>query len=171
MHPHNAYKPERDVTPAFLETVGQWIEASPDSEVFVVLRYLRAAGAKDYSFIRSRADFSSLIASVPDGTDIVVFRNLQLPLRGHVTPQFITRAMAQVPDGEEYMFVRMVPQSHQPAGDLRRFGEMGDSHVELARDWEDETGEEVAFGPCPRFIDADHDRMISASKGGIDGAR
>src|SRR5688572_27625395 len=49
------YNPERDVTPKFLETVGQWIDAS--SEVFVVLCYLRAAGMKDYAFIKTREEF------------------------------------------------------------------------------------------------------------------
>jgi len=171
MHPHTTYNPERDVTPAFLETVGQWIEESASSDVFVVLRYLRAAGAKDYAFITSRADFAALIASVPDGTDIVVFRDPQLPLRGKVTPEFLARAMNHLSDGEEYMLVRMSPDSHLPAGDLRRFGEMGGSHAELTQVLEDEIDEEIALGICPRFIEADHDRMISASKGGIDGAR
>ena len=171
MHPHTHYNPERDVTPAFLETVGQWIDASASPEIFVVLRYLRAGGAKDYAFIRSRVDFAALVACVPEGTDIVVFRDSQLPLRGKVTPEFLARAMDHVRDGEEYMLVRMAPESHRPAGDLRRFGEMGCTHAELARDLEDEIGEEVALGKCPRFIDADHERMISASKGGIDGSR
>jgi hypothetical protein len=135
------------------------------------MRYLRAGGAKDYAFIKSAADFAALVACVPDGTDIIVFRDPQLPLRGKVTPDFLARAMDHVSDGEEYMFVRMAPQSYLPADDLRRFGEMGNTHAELARDWDDESGEEIAFGICPRFIEADHDRMISASKGGIDGAR
>ena len=171
MHPHTSYNPERDVTPAFLKTGGQWIEERADSEVFVVLRYLRAGGAKDYAFIRSAADFDALVACVLDGTDIVVFRDPQLPLRGRVTPEFLAGAMDHVRDDEEYMFIRMRPESYRSADDLRRFGEMGESHSALARDLEDEIGEEVAFGICPRFIDADHDRMISASKGGIDGAR
>jgi hypothetical protein len=160
------YSPEREVTPRFLEIVGQWIDAS--SEVFVVLRYLRAAGAKDYAFIKTRAEFVSLVESVPDGTDIVVFRDPQLPLRGTVTADFIARAKTQVRDGDEYMFVRMAPKK---AGDLRLFGEMGDTHATLTEDLSEAVGEEIAFGGCPHFSDADNDRMISASKGGIDGPR
>ncbi|HEY1122470.1 MAG TPA: hypothetical protein VGE67_12750 [Haloferula sp.] len=171
MQPHTTYDPERDVTPAFLGTVGQWIQEGAEPEIFVVLRYLRAGGAKHYAFIKSAADFAALVACVPDGTDIIVFRDPQLPLRGKVTPEFLARAMDHVRDGEEYMFVRMAPDSRLPAGDLRRSGEFDNSHAELARDWEYETGEEVAFGICPDFMDRDHDRMISASKGGIDGAR
>ena len=160
------YSPEREVTAKFLETVGGWLDST--SEVFVVLRYLRAAGAKDYAFIKTRGEFAALIASVPNGTDIIVFRDPQLPLRDRVTPEFIARAKAHVAEGVEYMFVRMRPDK---AGDLRLFGEMGDTHATLAEDLGEELGEEVAFGACPRFIDPDNDRMISASKGGIDGPR
>ena len=166
-----SYDPARDITPAFLETVARWIAESPTAEVFVVLRYLRAAGAKDYAFIRSPGEFAALVASVSDGTDIIVFRDPQLPLRGKVTPEFIARAMAHVSDCEDYMLVRMTPSSYLPAGSLMRHGGMGDPHTDLAGDLEDEMGEEVAIGNCPRFYEADHDRMISASKGGIDGPR
>jgi hypothetical protein len=66
------------------------------------------------------------------------------------------------------MFVRTSPKK---AGDLRLFGEMGDTHVALGEDLGEQMGEEVAFGLCPRFNDSDSDQMISASKGGIDGPR
>lgn len=160
------YSAEREVTPRFLETVGQWTDSS--SEVFVVLRYLRAAGAKDYAFVKTRAEFSALVDSVAEGTDIIAFRDPQLQLRGRVTAEFIARAKALVSEGDEYMFVRMKPER---AGDLKLFGEMGDTHATLAEDLGEEAGEEVAFGPCPRFIDPDNERMVSASKGGIDGPR
>lgn len=164
--PGDTYRPERDITPSFLQTVGRWIDES--SEVFVVLRYLRAAGAKDYAFVKHRVEFASLVGHVPVGTDIIAFRDAQLPLRGKVTDEFITRARSLVGDGEEYLFVRMA--SDKP-GDLRLFGEMGDSHATLAEDLREELGVEVAVGVCPRFIDPDNDRMISASKGGVDGPR
>jgi hypothetical protein len=92
-------------------------------------------------------------------------------LRGKVTPEFLAPAKAHLTDGEEYLFLRLSPDSDHPASDLRLSGGMGDSHAELTRDWEDEVDQEVAFGPCPPFTDADNERMISASKGGIDGPR
>src|SRR5439155_2015813 len=127
--PGDKYSPKREVTPSFLETVGQWIDSS--SEVFVVLRYLRATGAKDYAFIKTREEFAALIESAPVGTDVIVFRDPQLPFRGKVTADFIARAKNHVSDGEEYLFVRMSPEK---AGDLRLFGEMGDSHASLTED-------------------------------------
>ena len=160
------YSPDREVTPTFLATVGEWIDES--TEVFVVLRYLRAAGMKDYAFVRERSEFMSLVDCVSDGTDIIAFRDPQLPIRGKCSAEFIKRVMEQIDDGTEYLFVRMHPEKE---GDLRLFGEMGDTHVTLSEDLEEELGEEVALGICPPFIEADNDRMISASKGGIDGPR
>ena len=46
------YDPERDVTPEFVERVAAWIARS--GEVLVVLRYLRAAGSKDFALCRTR---------------------------------------------------------------------------------------------------------------------
>ena len=160
------YNQERDVTPKFLETVGRWIDVS--SEVFGVLRYLRAAGAKDYVFIKSRDEFTALVECVSVGTDIIVFRDPQLPLRGRVTPEFINRAKELIRDGEEYMFVKLVPERRE---DLTLFGEMGETHAELVEDLSDEMGEEVAVGLCPNFWDRDNDGIVSAAKGGIDGPR
>jgi len=108
-----------------------------------------------------------MVQSFPNGTDIIVFRDPQLPLRGKVAEDFIAQAKAHVRDGEEYMFVRMVPEK---AGDRRLFGEMGDDYETLTDDLTEETAAMVAFGACPRFIEPDNDRMISASKG-IDGRR
>jgi hypothetical protein len=160
------YSPEREVTPKFLETVGQWVDSS--SELFVVLRHLRAAGAKDYAFIKTRAEFAVVVEWLPIGTEIVVFRDRQLPLRGRVTEEFVTRAKAEVKDGDEYMVVRI---NRESAGDFRLCGQMGDTHETLMEDLAAEMGQEVAFGRCPPFFEADNDRMISASKGGIDGPR
>lgn len=55
--------------------------------------------------------------------------------------------------------------------DLRRRGDMGDTHATLIEDIVDIEGNPAAVGHCPNFIQADHDGMISASKGGIDGPR
>src|SRR5919109_648780 len=148
--PGDNCSPEREVTPKFLETVGQWIDSS--SEIFVVLRYLRAAGAKDFAFIKTRAEFAALAEAVPVETDIIAFRDPQLPLRGKVTAEFIARAKSHVADGDEYMFVRIAPDK---LGDVRLFGAMGDTHATLGEDLSEEIGEVVAFGACPRFIDPD----------------
>lgn len=159
------YSPERDVTTKFLETVGRWVDSS--SEAFVVLRYL-GSGVKDYAFVKTHSEFATLVEAVPNGTDIIAFRDVQLPLRGKVTADFVARAKAYVRDGDEYMFVRTTPEK---AGDIRLFGSMGDTHATLTQDLSEEMDGNVAFGACPRFFDPDNEGMISASKGGIDGPR
>lgn len=160
------YNPERDITSHFLETVKGWLTTS--TELFIVLRYLRAAGAKDYLFIHNEAEFRQLIDSCPLGTDFIVFRDPQLPLRGTVTPEFIADVQNRIPDGAEYLIVRMSPD--EPIG-LRITGYQGDTHADLIEDLSDIQSELVAVGPCPPFMAPDHDGMISASKGGLDGPR
>jgi hypothetical protein len=68
-----------NVSAAFLDRVADWIVQA--GEVLVILRYLRAAGGKDFALCRSSAEFEGLVESVPTGTDIEVFRDPQLPIR------------------------------------------------------------------------------------------
>jgi hypothetical protein len=163
--PADKYNPNRDITPKFIATVNSWIEAS--GEVVVILRYLRAAGAKDYALIDSPDRFQRLVEVCPTGTDIVVCRDAQLPLRGRVDDDFIERAKGMIPVGSEYLFVCLKPRG---ADDPRLFGAFN-SGVNLVEDLEEFRGEEVALGLCPRFMGPDNEGMISASKGGIDGPR
>src|SRR5690606_34701033 len=101
------YDPDRDITPKFLETVNSWIEAS--GEVLVILRYLRAAGARDFGLIDSADRFLRLVEVCPRGTDIIVCRDAPLPLRGRVDDDFIARAKDFIPAGGEYLFVCLEP--------------------------------------------------------------
>jgi hypothetical protein len=160
------HNPEREVTERFLSTVGGWIAAS--GEVFVVVRYLMAAGTKDYAFCRSLSEIRGVVDAVANGTDIVVFRERQLPIRGTVTPEFIEQVVATIPDGSEFLVVRT---AETVAGDHRRSGEAGDTAVDLRETLRDAIGHDVALGPCPSFWQPDDDGMISASKGGFDGPR
>lgn len=160
------YDPQRDITPHFVETVKGWLATS--NELLIVMRYLRAAGAKDYLFIRSEAEFRQRIEACPLGTDIIVFRDPQLPIRGTVTSEFIAEIQSRIPDGAEYLIVRTSPD--EPIGQ-RITGYPGDTHADLVEDLSDIQGELVAVGLCPPFMAPDHDGKISASKGGIDGPR
>ena len=49
-------------------------------EVFVLLRYLAAAGNKDYAFCQSAAELEVLVANVPIGMALWVFRQRQLAI-------------------------------------------------------------------------------------------
>jgi hypothetical protein len=164
----DACNPNRDIINEFVETVADWIKTF--GEVLVVLRYLHAAGKKDFALCNSEREFRRIIELVPAGTDIIVIRDKQLPLRGMVTRSLIDRALAAIPEGNEYLVVRI---SGGLPDDPRLSGEMGDTHHDLREDLEREDvfGTNVAIGLCPPFMEADNPGMVSASKGGIDGPR
>lgn len=164
--PTTSYSRDRDFTPEYLSTVSRWIEAA--GEVLVVMRYLGMAGAKDFAFIRTPDEFQSLVAKLPSGTDTIVFRKPQLPLRGLVDDRLIETARELFPDGVESLLVHRVPETPE---DLRLEGSMYGETAELIERLQDLNGQEIALGPVPPFLENDNDDMISASKDGIDGAR
>jgi hypothetical protein len=156
----------RDVTPEYLERVANWISKS--GEVLVVLRYLRAAGAKDFALCRSRQEFAAVVDYVSIGTDIEVFKEPQLPLRGPVTEGFIERAVRMLQDGQEYL---LISEETIPSCRISQLSRMGDSLHDLREDLQERMGRMVSLGICPDSCAADHVGLISASKGGIDGPR
>jgi hypothetical protein len=160
------YDPARDVTSIFLDRVAGWIQQS--GEVLVVLRYLRAAGAKDFALCRTTADFELLVDSMPTGTDIEVFRDPQVPIRGIVDEAFIASALRAIPDGQEYLVVTL---ETRPGSTISSASEMGCSHRELHESLEELMGTAVALGVCPDYCVPDHEGLVSAAKGGIDGPR
>ena len=161
----DTYRPERDISDDYRSTVSSWLRGA--GELFVVLRYLRAGGAKEYAFIRNDAEFDRLLHVCPVGTDIVVFRDPQLPLRGTVDAAFIDTATERLKEWKEYLFVVLPAKS---ADDPRLRGEMGDRRT-LVEDLSEYTEQNVAIGACPSFSAPDNESMISRSKGGIDGPR
>lgn len=157
--------PDRDVTRRFLDTVHAWI--AENAEVLVVLRYLHGAGSKDYALIGSSTTFDLLVERCPPGTDIIVFKEPQLPVRGIVDDTLASRLQEAMKDDDEYLIIDM---REVRTGDPRRTGH-SDSMESLASDLEYLHGRNVAGGICPPFWEADSPVMISASKGGIDGPR
>lgn len=163
--PTGKYDPDRDITPTYLATVRQWIAAS--GEVLVVMRYLRAAGSRDFALVSSAEQFDRLVDVCPVGTDIIVFRDPQLPLRGVVDETFLKQVESSFPHNPECLVVEVKPKT---PNDPRCSGQI-DHLAGLKHDLEETRGEIVAIGECPDFCGPDNDGMISASKGGIDGPR
>lgn len=160
------YDPAREVTEEFIDRVADWLVQR--GEVLVVLRYLHAAGAKDFALCRSRAEFERIIELVPRGTDIEAFRELQLPLRGVVTDHFIVDACNALRDADEYLLVTL---ARRPGSAISADFGMGETVAELCAELEEQRGMEVALGALPNFNVEDHEGLISRSKGGIDGSR
>jgi hypothetical protein len=166
LNPGDWFNPDRDVTPAFLRRVNEWI--ARQGEVLVVLRYLRAAGGRDFALCQGVDDFRAVVAAVPIGTDIEVFRDRQLPLRAAVTEPFISETLAAIGDTQEYLAITLRRRDDSP---ISAGFDQDVSQAALASWLRQHLGAEVAVGMCPNFLVADHEGLISASKGGVDGPR
>jgi hypothetical protein len=145
-----SYNPKRDITPTFLDRVAAWIATR--GEVLAVLRYL--GGGKDFALCHSLDELEPIIGLVPIGTDVVVFRDPQLPVRGRVTDAYIAKALDTRAECR-----------------ISARAAINDSHSDLRETLLDWTGMEVALGLMPDFWVSNHEGMISAAKGGIDGSR
>ena len=160
------YSRDREVTPAFLATADEWLAAS--GELFVVFRFLAAAGAKEYGIYDSPGAFRAACKRAPVGTDIIIFRMPQLPMRGICSTELIEKALEQIPANAEYLVLELGDAEYRT---IASPGYLGQGHESLKDDLESLAGRPVAVGSCPNFIAPDNDSMVSAAKGGIDGPR
>lgn len=147
----------------FTELVRRWLEQN--GEIFVVVRYSHAAGARDYLFFSSFSDFRDLVSSLPPMADIIVFRDKQLPIRGIADDALLKRALNEIKDGEEYLLTEV------ERVDLRStYYTEGISHDELCSEFKDFRGKEVAAGVMPEWSRRDCEEMQSAVKPFADGS-
>ena len=70
-------------------------------------------------------------------------------------------------DGQEFVALNL---SRPDRFTLSNYAD-GETHAELLTCLEEFVGDEVALGPCPEYWREDHEGLVSASKGGIDGPR
>lgn len=92
-------------------------------------------------------------------------------LIGDNTGSGLAEAPVGAPDASGNFVGGPVNGAIDPMLQLRRLGEIGDSHEDLQKSLRDLMGAEVALGRCPDFNCADHEGLASASKGGIVGPR
>jgi hypothetical protein len=85
-----------------------------------------------------------------------------------VDDALILFALASLPDGQEYL---MLTSETRPGSRISRFGEIGAGHAGLRESLSAVRGARVTLGQCPDFNIADHEGLVSAAKGGIDGPR
>lgn len=138
----------------FLEQVQEWIEDS--KEVFVVLRYAYLAGARDYLFIRSFQQFQVLLTTLPPRTDVIVFRERQLPIRGLASESLLEEALAGIPDGADWFL--LCREGTKP-GDFSSEGD--NTHIALETAFREFQGKQIALGPDPPWHEADNATMQS----------
>lgn len=138
----------------FLEQVQHWIEDS--NEVFVVLRYAYAAGAKDYLFVRSFAQFTALLATLPPRTDVIVFQERQLSIRGIADDSLLNEALTNIPEGIWWFL--LCREGDNP-GDYSSAGD--DTHAALREAFQEYQGKYITLGLDPPWNEADNATMQS----------
>jgi hypothetical protein len=135
--------------PEFLGTLEDWLRAQ--SEILIEIRYRCGAGSQDFEVFSSFQALSCRIRELPTGACVTAFRTPQLPLRGVVDDDFVTKCLEQIPDGSEYLVaetVRRVYGRHS----FFHCGS-GESHAELRDDLEECRGAPVAAGLYPPVLE------------------
>ena len=154
--------------PDFQATVARWIETN--GEVLVVIRFVYGAGSRSFEFFTDSKAFCDRISSLRPADSVIVLRDKQLPLRGRVDDDFVARALATIPDGEDWLIACL----EQTTMGLRSWyhNYPGNNHTELQDELRDDFcyGELVAVGLEPPYMPADGDGVISAYVPNPDGS-
>src|SRR5947207_2259743 len=90
----------------FLGQLEQWIEEQ--HEILTLIRYSRAAGAKDFEFFSSFETIAARLRQLPECASVIAFRQPQLPFRGTVDDGFIAACLNGIPDGSEYLIAETI---------------------------------------------------------------
>jgi hypothetical protein len=150
-----SYAPTTD--PKFLGMLESWLQSQP--EILVLIRYSHAAGSRDFEFFSSFRALADRIRELPPLTSVIAFRQPQLPLRGVVDDEFISRCLSSIPDGFEYLVVEAVRRVYGRGSWFHH--DAGVSHAQLRGDLENRRGASVAAGLYPAWLE-DTDDVISA---------
>ena len=84
----------------YLKTIESWIES--EKEVFVVLLYAYAAGARDYIFIYDYEEFLALLDILPCLTWVIVFKEKQLCKRTFINEELINWAEKEFTEKKQF---------------------------------------------------------------------
>jgi hypothetical protein len=153
----------------FLTTLDSWLRTQ--LEILVLIQYSRAAGAKDFEFFSSFAPLAERIRGLPPETCIIAFREPQLALRGVVDDAFITRCLDTIPNGAEFLVLKLQRStSGSTSGPDSWFHwAAGESHEEMRDALADSRGIAVAVGRYPPWLD-ENDNVASAIAPNEDGS-
>lgn len=140
---------------SFLDVVRAWFTMS--NNIFVVVRYSRMAGAKDYFWFSDYAPLDSLLHRLPPQTEVIAFRDNQFPLHGVVDDSFIQQVLALIPENTEAMISDSIAPSN-----ARIDITICESHSELLESLRELTHMNIVVGLYAPWHDNDNERMISA---------
>ena len=129
------------------------------ADILVLFRCNNAAGVNGFEFFSSYQSFVDRIRELPSHTNVLVFQQPQLPLRGVVDEEFIARCLEAIPDDAEYLVVETVRQVHGERSWFHDYA--GISHVELRDDLEESRGVPVAVGLYPKWNEESGDVVFA----------
>jgi hypothetical protein len=131
----------------------EWIEIT--EEMFVVIRYSRSAGSKDYFFFNSFPAYQATIRCLPAEAEVILFRERQLRYRGIADENFRMVIKSHWRAGEEWFAAELV---YNEALNMDLWWKDA-SEIDVT--FEDFAGMLVAAGPIPDWIADDHEGMQS----------
>jgi hypothetical protein len=141
----------------FLKSLEDWLRGQ--SEIMILIRNSRAAGSKSFEFFTSFAALRERLAHLKAETSVTAFRKLQLPLRGCVNDEFISKCLSCIPVGSEFLVLEIDPRMAKQQWLFHQ--EAGESSHELQQVLEGLQGRLVAVGECPQWL-IDGPDVISA---------
>jgi hypothetical protein len=156
---------------AFIGRVSELLRSK--GEALVLFRYARAAGSKEFLFVNDMDVFRSKLESLPVDTNVVVFGDRPLPLRGKVDSEFMGRAVEFIPEGSEFLILCLERTIHdyRPHHYWESFEHLaGETHAELIEALKEYCGREVAVGlwpPWPEQSDASFEAYVADGSGTI----
>ena len=125
----------------------------------MLIRYSHAAGSKDFELFTLFATLSKRLRQLSPQTSVIAFRQPQLPLRGVVNEEFITKCLANISDGAEFLILEAVRKDFGRAAWFHHAA--GESHIELREELACLKESPVAVGLYPPWLN-DSEDVVSA---------
>lgn len=141
----------------FLQSLEEWLHGQ--SEVMILVRYSRAAGNKSFEFYTSFAALTQRLAQLKAETSVTAFRKPQLPLRGYVDDEFISKCLSFIRTRSEFLVLETDPR--MATQQWLYHHEAGESPDELRQALDGLRGRLVAVGEYPQWLNDSPD-VISA---------
>ena len=92
----------------FLESLEDWLRC--ESEIMILVRNSRVAGNKSFEFFTSFAVLRKRLERLQAEASVTAFREPQLPLRGYVDNEFISKCLSFIPAGSEFLVLETDPR-------------------------------------------------------------
>lgn len=134
----------------FRNTILEWFALC--GELLALIRYSRAGGSKDFVLIDDLESFDVMLSRLPTETNVIVFRQPQLYLRGIVDESFIEKALGEIRDDLEYLALRIDNEEHPWS-----FWTAGEGRNALEATLQDWRGHRIAIGPYPTWLEGNRD--------------